>query len=112
MDWELGKAIKTIEDAGGFVMLPNSEEAELIANKESDDAFLKMEQEQLRIKNYNKSLRISVAKACELHDFDMYDMSSMMDSVVPACCDAGCEVEPDGRCEHGHPSILLAMGML
>lgn len=24
----------------------------------------------------------------------------------------GCEVEPDGRCEHGHSSWLLAMGLI
>jgi hypothetical protein len=38
-----------------------------------------------------------------LHDY-------MFDSIVPACCTHGCEVEPDGRCEHGHPSILLELG--
>jgi hypothetical protein len=29
-------------------------------------------------------------------------------------CDAtdGCWVEPDGVCEHGHPSWLLYMGMI
>lgn len=32
--------------------------------------------------------------------------------VVPACCPEGCEVEPDGRCEHGHPSILIALGVI
>ena len=36
----------------------------------------------------------------------------VIDSVCPALCDEGCEVEPDGRCEHGCPSILLAMGMI
>lgn len=34
------------------------------------------------------------------------------DSVVPACCEDGCEVEPDGTCHHGHPSILLAIGVI
>jgi hypothetical protein len=34
------------------------------------------------------------------------------DSVVPACCDEGCQVEPDGRCEHDCPSILLALGVI
>lgn len=34
------------------------------------------------------------------------------DSVVPACCKEGCEVEPDGRCEHGCPSPLLALGLI
>lgn len=35
-----------------------------------------------------------------------------LDSVVPACCTEGCEVEPDGRCEHGCPSVLLAIGII
>lgn len=33
-------------------------------------------------------------------------------SVMPACCSEGCEVEPDGKCEHGNPSILLKAGMI
>jgi len=24
----------------------------------------------------------------------------------------GCEIEPDGVCEHGHPSWLLALGLV
>ena len=35
----------------------------------------------------------------------------VMDSVCPAMCVHGCEVEPDGHCEHGNPSLLLALGM-
>lgn len=34
------------------------------------------------------------------------------DGIVPALCKEGCEVEPDGRCEHGCPSILIALGMI
>lgn len=34
------------------------------------------------------------------------------DSVVPAMCQDGCEVEPDGHCEHGCPSILVRMGVI
>jgi hypothetical protein len=34
------------------------------------------------------------------------------DSVVPALCHDGCEVEPDGRCEHGCPSILIKLGVI
>ena len=34
------------------------------------------------------------------------------DSIVPALCSDGCEVEPDGECQHGHPSILVALGMI
>ena len=34
------------------------------------------------------------------------------DDTCPALCDDGCEVEPDGRCEHGAPSLLLACGVI
>ncbi len=34
--------------------------------------------------------------------------------VFDSVCDAtdGCSVEPDGVCEHGHPSWLLALGLI
>ena len=35
-----------------------------------------------------------------------------MDSVVPACCSEGCYTEPDGKCKHGFPSIMLALGVI
>lgn len=34
------------------------------------------------------------------------------DSIAPALCRDGCEVEPDGRCSHGCPSLLLAAGIV
>lgn len=33
------------------------------------------------------------------------------DGICPALCDEGCEVEPDGSCEHGAPSLLIALGI-
>lgn len=58
--------------------------------------------------------RISVEEA--LGYDPMEDPAAMtelvMDSIVPACCDEGCSVEPDGRCPHGHPSVLLALGII
>jgi hypothetical protein len=50
-------------------------------------------------------------------DYGYDDVSEFLtnecnDSIVPACCSEGCDVEPDGRCEHGHPSALLAMGVI
>ena len=33
-------------------------------------------------------------------------------SVVPACCSEGCQVEPDGTCQHGFESVLLAEGLI
>lgn len=44
--------------------------------------------------------------------FDYLESGPGYDSIVPACCEHGCEVEPDGTCSHGHPSILLKMGIL
>lgn len=29
-----------------------------------------------------------------------------------AACPHGCWVEPDGTCEHGHPSWLVVLGMI
>ena len=37
---------------------------------------------------------------------------SELDRVYPALCSEGCEVEPDGHCPHGAPSLLLALGLI
>ena len=37
---------------------------------------------------------------------------SEMDDTYPALCLEGCEVEPDGHCEHGAPSLLLELGII
>ena len=39
-------------------------------------------------------------------------LDDCLDSIVPACCDEGCEVEPDGTCSHGCPSVLLSLGVI
>ena len=39
-------------------------------------------------------------------------LGECMDGVCPACCSEGCMTEPDGTCEHGFPSVLLACGMI
>lgn len=36
--------------------------------------------------------------------------STTFEGIAPALCREGCDVEPDGRCSHGCPSILLALG--
>jgi hypothetical protein len=69
-------------------------------------------------KKFKNPHRISVAdwrKSEELESEDAYleaIKGYVMDSVCPAMCDEGCEVEPDGKCPHGCPSILLAIGMI
>jgi hypothetical protein len=42
------------------------------------------------------------------------DDQQIAEWISDSVCEAtdGCEVEPDGRCEHGHRSWLLALGMI
>ena len=54
--------------------------------------------------------RIRISATLEMHD--LTTLEECDDSIVPACCTEGCEVEPDGHCEHGCPSILLAAGII
>ena len=65
-----------------------------------------------------KDMRISLSDFRAEHGInsgtDMVDALAewSSDSVVPALCSEGCEVEPDGQCEHGCPSILVRMGVI
>jgi hypothetical protein len=36
----------------------------------------------------------------------------VLDSVQPALCEEWCEVEPDGHCQHGHPSVAVALWLI
>ena len=47
-----------------------------------------------------------------IEDLNEYLEELVSDSICPAMCTSGCEVEPDGKCEHGHPSIMLALGII
>jgi hypothetical protein len=37
---------------------------------------------------------------------------SELDDTYPAICSDDCQVEPDGHCAHGAPSLLLALGLI
>ena len=108
----LKNAIETIENAGGFVILPDTEEEMKLAQAETSKKLAEAEKEQKKVDDYNKSLRISVSNAMKMHELTWMEYDRLLDSVIPACCADGCEVEPDGHFEHGHPSILLAMVMI
>lgn len=54
--------------------------------------------------------KVAEAQGCE-NCSEMIEMYAN-ESVVPACCSEGCDVEPDGRCPHGCPSIMLAVGVI
>jgi len=42
------------------------------------------------------------------------DLEELQDAVLDGVCETtdGCTVEPDGTCEHGHPSWLLHLGLI
>jgi len=54
---------------------------------------------------------ITVDKALEIEGHGSI-MEVAFNSIVPACCSEGCEVEPDGHCEHGFESVLLKEGLI
>ena len=58
--------------------------------------------------------RMSITDFCEEEGLNEEEVLAeyATESVVPAICTEGCEVEPDGRCEHKCPSILLALGVI
>jgi hypothetical protein len=37
---------------------------------------------------------------------------SERDALYPAMCSENCEVDPDGHCPHGAPSLLLVLGLI
>ncbi len=48
----------------------------------------------------------------DLEDWKEFLEEIIVSSVAPALCTEGCEVELDGTCPHGCPSIILAAGMI
>lgn len=59
--------------------------------------------------------RLKIAQLAKREDFA--DAIAMLDaytseSMMPALCEAGCQVEPDGKCPHGHPSPLRLLGFV
>lgn len=58
---------------------------------------------------------ITLRQVAEDNGFE--DINELLDtfvfqSVVPACCSAGCMVEPDGKCPHSNVSILIKAGII
>jgi len=97
----LKEKIDDIERAGGVVMLPDNVEKKLQSRASK---ILKMEEaKQKRYKSYFQPIGLSSY---------MDNPSLLLDSIVDACCSQGCVTEPDGHCEHGHPSVILYNGLI
>ena len=65
------------------------------------------------IENYPKKLTLE--EVAQEEGFDSIDELLNQygsESVMPACCEEGCRVEPDGKCPHGHFSILIEFGII
>lgn len=90
---EIGDMARKLEEHGAIVMLPDNTEEELAKVGE-----MKKEVETM-----------STYKHIDIMELTLDQLD---DSIVPACCVYGCEVEPDGHCEHGNPSVLLDAGMI
>ena len=59
--------------------------------------------------------RITVEELCDRMGMDRIDELLARygsASAVPALCEHGCFVEPDGHCPHGNPSVLLDLNIL
>jgi hypothetical protein len=58
--------------------------------------------------------RISARQLASEIGVDLMELleESTFEGIAPACCTEGCEVEPDGHCEHGCPSVMLAVGLI
>ena len=59
--------------------------------------------------------RISLRRAAEDNGYESvmeYLEEECSDAVVIALCIYECSIEPDGTCEHGCPSPLIAAGMI
>lgn len=100
---DLREAIDKIEQAGGVVLL----------DEEPDEPIVDFTEDGKVIEKKKETTLISLEQALSMHGYTDDDLQDLMfDSIVPACCRFGCEVEPDGICSHGNESVLLAMGVI
>lgn len=68
------------------------------------------------VRDKKNPYRIPAREVLEDWGVDPSDEGALMEFLgggsVPACCREGCEVEPDGVCPHGCPSVLLSCGLI
>lgn len=99
---EISKQIENLENLGFIVLPGDAIETTTILEEKSDTL-------QWSKNNPEPGTRINPASI----RMEQSEMIAMMDdSVVLACCTWNCEVEPDGYCQHGNPSVLIALGLI
>ena len=61
-------------------------------------------------------MRLTLAEWLQQNRYSTLDealaSASELDDLYPALCSEDCQVEPDGRCPHGAPSLLIAAGLI
>ena len=61
-------------------------------------------------------MRLTLAEWLEQNSYSTLDealaSASELDDLYPSLCSEDCQVEPDGRCPHGAPSLLIAAGLI
>ena len=61
-------------------------------------------------------MKVTLKEWLAQHEYSSLDEAladySEMDGTYPAICAENCHVEPDGHCEHGAPSLLVAAGLI
>jgi hypothetical protein len=63
----------------------------------------------------NNTNRMTIAEYLKRNGRTLMEIAHAVllgDENAPALCEHGCEVEPDGKCCHGCPSILRAAGLI
>jgi len=66
-----------------------------------------VEVKMLSIRQLKENLGITTEE-----EWEEYLTDAALDSVCISMCEEGCEVEPDGECPHGYPSLLIHEGLI
>jgi hypothetical protein len=59
--------------------------------------------------------RIGMVALCDQEGYETIDdlvEEMKYEDLVPAICSDGCQVEQDGICPHGFPSVMLSLGLV
>lgn len=100
-------SVKTLENVGAIIILPDEVEADLTSLTRKEEKAEKREK-----RKFERECKDSY-RSMDAFEYAMDgNFDELLDSIVPACCKHGCQVEPDGHCVHGNPSILLDNGLI
>jgi hypothetical protein len=110
---QIAEALEIVR-AAGFEILYSPDDGEFAEQSLTIDQ-IKEEVKKVQMKMHSHTA-LSVAETLKRSgylDISDYLAATMMGEALSiACCRFVCDVEPDGHCKHGNPSIELQFGML